>query len=110
MAAAVIWVWRPPKDEDGCTESRDCRKKGGEGQTGRGLCIIYINKVVTNLGSTRFGRQEQVFKLPYLLISAGGDGCSDCYVLSFQRARMGVQTAMFFCFCGQGRALRPTTP
>ena len=41
MTAAVIWVWRPPKDEDDCTESRHCRKKGGEGQTGRGLYNIY---------------------------------------------------------------------
>ena len=41
MTAAVIWVWRPPKDEDDCTERRHYRKKGGKGQTGRGLYNIY---------------------------------------------------------------------
>ena len=70
----------------GITERKAWRDKR------EGGCVIYINKVVTNLGGTRFGRQEQVFKLPYLLISAGGDGCSDCYIFSFQGEKAGVQT------------------
>ena len=75
-----------------------------------GGCVIYINKVVTNLGGTRLGRRRRVFKLPYLLISAGEDGRSDCYVLLFLRAGAGVQTAMFFCFCGREWAFRPPAP
>ena len=88
----------------GITERKAWRDKR------EGGCVIYINKVVTNLGGTRFGRQEQVFKLPYLLISAGEDGRSDCYVLLFQRVAMGVQTAMSSRFKGEKRAFSPPTP
>ena len=69
--------------------------------------MIYINKVVMNLGGTRLERRRRAFKLPYLLISAGGDGCSDCYVLLFLRVATGVQAAISSRFKEQKRAFRP---